>query len=227
MSHLGLKNPNVIIEKPIHPQRVTVWCGFWYRSIIGPFFFENEQIADVTVNDVRYRAMLNEFLCPKIEEDDIDDIWFQQDGATCHTANVTINFLRTVFENRIISRNPDIDWPPWNCDLTLLDYFLGEPLRVSAKLTIQRWLRPWNAKWKLTFMGLKPKQSKIYWKIGLIDWGTIRPALPVRRGGLKWIETLQSTWIPFKDLKSNPMQSIPRDWKEFNCWNGIAWHSAV
>ena len=108
----------------MHPQRVTVWCGFWYGGIIGPFFFENEQGAAVTVNGERYRAMLNEFLFPKIEEDDMDDIWFQQDGATCHTANVTIDLLRTVFENRIISRNSDVNWPPRSCDLTPLDYFL-------------------------------------------------------------------------------------------------------
>ena len=91
----------------MHPQRVTVWCGFWYGGIIGTFFLENEQGAAVTVNGERYRAMLNEFLFPKIEEDDMDDIWFQQDGATCHTANVTIDLLRTDFENRIISRNSD------------------------------------------------------------------------------------------------------------------------
>ena len=68
--------------------------------------------------------MLNEFLFPKIEEDDTDDIWFQQDGATCHTAKVTIALLHTVFENRIISWNSDVNWPPRICDLTPLDYFL-------------------------------------------------------------------------------------------------------
>ena len=31
---------------------------------------------------------------PKIEEDNMDDIWFQQDGATCHTGYVTIDLLR-------------------------------------------------------------------------------------------------------------------------------------
>ena len=103
---------------------MTVWCEFWYDTIIGPFFFENEQGAAVTVNGERYRAMLNEFLFPKIEEDDMDDIWFQQDGATCHTTNIIIDLLRTVFENRIISRNSDVNWPPRSCDLTSLDYFL-------------------------------------------------------------------------------------------------------
>ena len=46
-------------------------CG---RGIIGSFFFKNEQGEAVTVNDDRYRAMLNEFLFTKIEEEDIDSI---------------------------------------------------------------------------------------------------------------------------------------------------------
>ena len=106
----GPENPKAIIEKPMHPKRVTVWCGFWYGGIIGPFFFQNEQRAAITVNGERYRAMLEEFLFPKIEEDGMDDIWFQQDGSTWHTANVTIDLLRTVFEKRIISRNSDVNW---------------------------------------------------------------------------------------------------------------------
>ena len=101
------KGPNVIIEKPMHPQRVSVWFGFWYGGIIGAFFLENEQGAAVPINGKRYRAMLNEFLFPKIEEDYMDGIWFQQYGTTFHTAKVTINFLRTVFENQIISRNSE------------------------------------------------------------------------------------------------------------------------
>ena len=36
-------------------------------------------------------AMLNEFLFTKIEEVDIGNIWFQQDGATCHTAEATLD----------------------------------------------------------------------------------------------------------------------------------------
>ena len=112
----------------MHPQRVTVWCEFWYGGI-GPFFFKNEQGAAFTANGERYRAMLNEFLFPKIEEDDMDDIWFQQGRATCHTANVTIDVLRTVFENRIISRNSDDNWPPRSCDLTPLDYFLWRAVK--------------------------------------------------------------------------------------------------
>ena len=87
------------IEQHMYPQRVTVWCGFWSGGIIGLFFSKNAQGSAVTVNSERYRrAMLNEFLFPKIVEDDMGDIWFQQDGATCHTVNVTIDLLRTVLK---------------------------------------------------------------------------------------------------------------------------------
>ena len=63
----GIENPHTYIEKPKHPKRVTVSCGFWFRDIIGPFFFQNEQGEAFTVNGDRYRTMLNEFLFTKIE----------------------------------------------------------------------------------------------------------------------------------------------------------------
>ena len=74
------------------------------RGIIGPFFFENVQGMTVTVNGDRYRAMLNKFLFTKIKEEDIGNIWFQLDGATCHTAETTLDVLCHVFEDRINGR---------------------------------------------------------------------------------------------------------------------------
>ena len=41
--------------------------------------------------------MLNEFLFTKIEEEDIGNIGFQQDGATCHTAEATLDVLLISF----------------------------------------------------------------------------------------------------------------------------------
>ena len=54
-------------------------------------FLENEQGEAVTVNGDRYRAMLKELLFTKIDEENIGNIWFQQDGATCHTAEATLD----------------------------------------------------------------------------------------------------------------------------------------
>ena len=45
-----IENQLTYIEKPTHQKRITVWCGFWYRGIIGSFFFEKEQQVNFTVN---------------------------------------------------------------------------------------------------------------------------------------------------------------------------------
>ena len=119
-----IENLHACIEKPTHPKHVTVWCGFWSKGIIGPFFFKNEEDEPVTVNGDRYRAILSELLFTKIEEGDIGNIWFQQDGAKCHTTEATFDVLRPVFEDRIISGRADVLWPPRSCDLTPLDYYL-------------------------------------------------------------------------------------------------------
>ena len=119
----GTENPDAYVEKPTHPKRVTtVWCGFWSTGIIVPFFFKNEQ-GELTVIDDRYRAILNEFLFTKIEEEDIGNIWFEQDGATFHTSEATLDVLRIVFEDCFISRRTHVVWPPRSCDLTPLDYY--------------------------------------------------------------------------------------------------------
>ena len=120
----GPENPHANIEKPTHPKRITVWCRFWSRGIIGTFFFENEQGDAVTVNGNSYRAMLNKFLFTKIEEEGIGNIWFQQDGTMCHTEKVPLGDLRPVFEDPIISRRADVVWTPRSCDLTPLGYYL-------------------------------------------------------------------------------------------------------
>ena len=45
------------------------------------------------------------------------NIWFQQYGATYHTAEATIDVLRPVFEYRIISRKADLIRPSRSCYL--------------------------------------------------------------------------------------------------------------
>ena len=41
------------------------------------------------VNGDRYRTIWNEILFTKIKAEDIGNIWFQHDGASCHTAEAT------------------------------------------------------------------------------------------------------------------------------------------
>jgi len=62
----------------MHPEKVTVWCGFWSGGIIGPYFFQNEAGVAMIVNGERYRSISN-FLWPKMDDMDTNNIWFQQD----------------------------------------------------------------------------------------------------------------------------------------------------
>ncbi|GFS96913.1 putative DD41D transposase [Trichonephila clavipes] len=117
-------NPQVYVETPLHPEKLTVWCALWAGGIIGLYFFKNDEGHDVTVNGDRYRAMITNFFIPELNNHDVQMLWFQQDGATCHTANVTIDLLKDTFGDRLISRFGPVNWPPRSCDLTPLDYFL-------------------------------------------------------------------------------------------------------
>ena len=54
----------------------------------------------------------------------MDDVYFQQDGATRHTSGETIGLLREKFPGLMILRNGDYNWPPRSCDLTPLNFFL-------------------------------------------------------------------------------------------------------
>ena len=49
--------------------------------------------------------MINEFLWTKLEDIDVDDVYFQQDGATYHTSDETISLLGEKFPGRVISRH--------------------------------------------------------------------------------------------------------------------------
>ena len=99
----------MFLETPLHPQKVTVWCSFLAGGVIGSYFFVNENDRHVTANKERYRAMLKDYLWPELDELDINDMWFQQDGATSHTARVTIDLLKRRFGERVISRNGPVE----------------------------------------------------------------------------------------------------------------------
>ncbi|GFV94573.1 uncharacterized protein TNCV_3826401 [Trichonephila clavipes] len=43
-------NPQVYVETPLHPEKLTVWCALWAARIIGPYFFKNDEGHNVTVN---------------------------------------------------------------------------------------------------------------------------------------------------------------------------------
>ncbi|XP_055308848.1 uncharacterized protein LOC129572772 [Sitodiplosis mosellana] len=128
----GEEQPEQVQELPLHPLRTTVWCGLWAGGIIGPYFFRNEAGRNVTVNGDRYREMITDWLVPEIEARDLDDIWFQQDGASCHVSRLSMALLRRQFGEQLISRNGPVKWPPRSCDITPLDFFLWGYLKSKV-----------------------------------------------------------------------------------------------
>lgn len=126
------ENPLKIHQRPLHSPKVTVWCALSSVGIVGPYFFEEGGVT-VTVTSNRYCEMLENFLRPKIEEYENNDVfWFQQDGATAHTARCSRAVLQKMFPGRLISLRENITWPPRSPDLSPCDYFLWGYLKAEV-----------------------------------------------------------------------------------------------
>ena len=112
----GSENPNVIIEKPMHPQRVIIWCGFCYGGIIGPFYFFFYFNVILIFGSRNWRGWHGRHLVPTG--------W----GYLPHSQRNNRSFAHR-FENRIISRNSDVNWLPQSYDFTPLAYFLWRAVK--------------------------------------------------------------------------------------------------
>ncbi|GFY32213.1 putative transposable element [Trichonephila clavipes] len=117
----GVKLIHKCMSKHRYIQKTNCLVRFmgWWNP-----FFKNDEGHNVTVNGDRYRAMITNFIIPELNTHDVQELWFQQDGATCHTARATIDLLKDTFGDRLISRFGPVNCPPRSCDLTPLDYFL-------------------------------------------------------------------------------------------------------
>lgn len=100
---------------PLHPVKIGVWVAMSRQRIIGPIFFQE------TINAQRYQTILLESFINQLDDIELTSGYFQQDSATAHTAQITINYLHQFFPDRLISVGL---WPSRSPDLTPLDFFL-------------------------------------------------------------------------------------------------------
>lgn len=124
------KNPNNFHETPLHDQKVGVWCAVSACCIIGPIFFHQ------TLNSARYISnIFNPFVAALTEEEKTYS-YFQQDGATAHTASRTLEHIYTIFTpDRVVSRGQSglgPSWPPRSPDLSVCDYFLWGTIKSKV-----------------------------------------------------------------------------------------------
>jgi hypothetical protein len=109
-----------------------VYCSAEF-AVLRPYFFEKGGCA-VIITSACYIEMLQHFLQPRLNEFAVDaaDIWFQQDGATAHTLQLTLDLLRGLFPGHIISHCNDIPWPACSPHLAPCEYFLWDHLQVEV-----------------------------------------------------------------------------------------------
>jgi len=66
------ENPQGLHQRPLHSERLTVWCGIASFGVLGPYYFEDNEGSAVTVTSEHYVAMLRNFCEPELRRRGID-----------------------------------------------------------------------------------------------------------------------------------------------------------
>ncbi|XP_039307110.1 uncharacterized protein LOC120358168 [Solenopsis invicta] len=124
-------------------------------GIVGTYFFQG------TINTERYLEMLKTFLIPELKKKrKFRRTIFQQDGATCHTAKKTLDFLREEFGTRLLSRNTEFPRPPRSPDLSVCDFFLWGYLKERVYANKPRTLDQLRVNIRREIAEIKPAMLK-------------------------------------------------------------------
>lgn len=107
-------------------------AGIFNGQKVGPFFIEGN------LDGQKYETILREEIVPAIQaltNYQMDEIYFQQDGAAPHYNRSVRRYLDQVFRGKWIGRRGSIEWPARSPDLTPLDYFLWGYLKSKVYVT--------------------------------------------------------------------------------------------
>jgi len=66
----------------------------------------------------------------------MEEMWFQQDGPTAHTARASMTVVRQMSPQHVVSRFGDVPWPPRSPDLSACNFFLWSYLK--SKVYVQK-----------------------------------------------------------------------------------------
>ena len=112
-------NPYLNVEcKTQSQQKIMAWVGLFEGKVIGPFWIEG------TMNKEVYHDLLKNKIWPAIRSKVTrNQLWYMQDGATCHTTANNLQFLADKFAERVISLKTEVMWPPNSPDCNPLDFF--------------------------------------------------------------------------------------------------------
>ena len=113
---------NHYVEYQHGAQQIIVWVGLTRQGVVlGPHFVGGNLDTREYIRIIRYNVIQIGF---RVQNIDRNSMWWQQDGAPCHTSNATMCYLQGQFPDRLMSKRGDWPWPPRSPDLTVCDIFL-------------------------------------------------------------------------------------------------------
>ena len=87
--------PDHYVEFSQRADKVMVWVGLTRTGVVlGPHFIEKNLASREYLRIIRYNVIQRDFLIHNIDR---HVMWWQQDGAPCHTSNATMQYLRGHF----------------------------------------------------------------------------------------------------------------------------------
>ncbi|GBN34149.1 hypothetical protein AVEN_79350-1 [Araneus ventricosus] len=107
-----------LIDRTFIPGR-----GIFNDRLSGPVFYEG------TLTVQRYLKLLQDVITDFVENltlHQLQNLWFQHDGAPPHKISNVKQYLMKTFQNQIIGYGGFVEWPPRSPDLTPLAFFLWD-----------------------------------------------------------------------------------------------------
>lgn len=122
------ENPRHIVQtRPQIKFGVNVWAGIVGGRVLGPYLY------DVNLTGVRYNDFLGTTLMEYVEDiplNEVQNMWWQQDGAPPHNSRVVSDTLNHLFGTKWIGTHSlVVRWPARSPDLSPLDYYLWGHLK--------------------------------------------------------------------------------------------------
>ena len=141
----------------VHPL-VMVFCGLRQDGTFGLKFYRNQTLTGVT-----YHSLLQYTVLPELRNwngGNLDQLYWQQDGATVHCTDRNMRYLDNQFGDHVISRRAlrGREWPPRSPDLSPLDFFLWGFLKSKV---LSFGLQESKLKIDIQCSGLHPKATQL------------------------------------------------------------------
>jgi hypothetical protein len=133
---------------------VVVGSVVWLHILWGPYWCVCVCVCGALFG-MRFSFLHNELL--SLQQ---DLLWFQQDGATVYRAHISMQVLRVMLPDRLISPFGNVTWPTRSPDLTSS----GATLQARYKKHVIPILQTCNSKFWGIFKGSLRKCYNVLWQ---------------------------------------------------------------